>query len=104
MKQTSDRRQISHAFVCIMHLYLNRLQLSPLGPGTLMRMNDIVFAFIFQITIQHEHPDLTSYIGASLVMSCTAGMGLNKWRLEKRRVAQEKLREQQDESDSQTTP
>ncbi|KAG0027974.1 hypothetical protein BGZ81_005137 [Podila clonocystis] len=69
------------------------LQLSPLGPGTLMRMNDIVFAFIFQITVQHEHPDLTSYLGASLVMMCTAGMGLNKWRLEKKRVAQEKLRE-----------
>ncbi|KAI9241739.1 MAG: hypothetical protein BYD32DRAFT_432828 [Podila humilis] len=80
------------------------LQLSPLGPGTLMRMNDIVFAFIFQITIQHEHPDLTSYIGASLVMSCTAGMGLNKWRLEKKRVAQEKLSEQQGESDSQPSP
>ncbi|KAF9303719.1 hypothetical protein BGZ74_003193 [Mortierella antarctica] len=80
------------------------LQLSPLGPGTLMRMNDIVFAFIFQITIQHEHPDLTSYIGASLVMMCTAGMGLNKYRLEKKRVAQEKHSQQQGEPDSQTTP
>ncbi|KAF9352726.1 hypothetical protein BGX34_012004, partial [Mortierella sp. NVP85] len=55
----------------------NGLQMAPLGPGALMRMNDIVFAFIFQITIQHQHPDLFSYIGATLVMLCTGGMALN---------------------------
>ncbi|KAF9099759.1 hypothetical protein BGX23_012153 [Mortierella sp. AD031] len=66
------------------------LQLAPLGPGTLMRMNDIVFAFLFQITIQHENPDLFSYLGASLVMICTGSMGLNKWRLEKKRLQQQK--------------
>ncbi|KAF9427556.1 hypothetical protein BGZ94_004670 [Podila epigama] len=71
------------------------LQLSPIGPGTLMRMNDIVFAFIFQITVQHEHPDLTSYLGASLVMLCTSGMALNKWRLEKKRIQQAKLEQEQ---------
>ncbi|KAI8357980.1 hypothetical protein B0O80DRAFT_370923, partial [Mortierella sp. GBAus27b] len=57
----------------------NGLQMAPLGPGTLMRMNDIVFAFFFQITVQHETPDLYSCVGAFLVMLCTAGMGLNKW-------------------------
>ncbi|GJJ72106.1 hypothetical protein EMPS_04463 [Entomortierella parvispora] len=62
------------------------LQLAPIGPGTLMRQNDIVFAFIFQITVQHEQPDLFSFLGASLVMICTGGMALNKWRLEKKRV------------------
>ncbi|KAF9101954.1 hypothetical protein BGX27_011248 [Mortierella sp. AM989] len=65
------------------------LQLAPLGPGTLMRMNDIVFAFAFQITIQHEKPDMFSVLGATLVMACTGGMALNKWRLEKKRVQQE---------------
>ncbi|KAF9353178.1 hypothetical protein BGX26_009031 [Mortierella sp. AD094] len=65
------------------------LQLAPLGPGTLMRMNDIVFAFIFQITIQHEKPDLFSILGATLVMTCTGGMALNKWRLEKKRAQQQ---------------
>ncbi|KAF9946784.1 hypothetical protein BGZ72_011146 [Mortierella alpina] len=69
----------------------NGLQLAPLGPGTLMRMNDIVFAFFFQITVQHEHPDLFSFLGASLVMICTGGMALNKWRLEKNKAQQEKL-------------
>ncbi|KAF9906857.1 hypothetical protein EC991_000221 [Linnemannia zychae] len=66
------------------------LQLAPLGPGTLMRMNDIVFAFLFQITVQHEHPDIFSFLGASLVMICTGSMGLNKWRLEKKRLEQER--------------
>ncbi|KAG9064162.1 hypothetical protein KI688_003350 [Linnemannia hyalina] len=78
------------------------LQLAPLGPGTLMRMNDIVFAFIFQITVQHEHPDLFSFLGASLVMICTGSMGLNKWRIEKKRVQQEK--EQQDQDQQQQQP
>ncbi|KAI1315096.1 hypothetical protein EDD11_001286 [Mortierella claussenii] len=74
------------------------LQLAPLGPGTLMRMNDIVFAFIFQIAVQHEQPDTFSFIGASLVMICTGGMGLNKWRLEKKRSQQErKLLQEQEE-------
>ncbi|KAG0218650.1 hypothetical protein BGX31_011537 [Mortierella sp. GBA43] len=67
----------------------NGLQMAPLGPGTLMRMNDIVFAFFFQITVQHETPDLYSCVGAFLVMLCTAGMGLNKWRLEKLRIKQQ---------------
>ncbi|KAF9933205.1 hypothetical protein FBU30_006146 [Linnemannia zychae] len=72
------------------------LQLAPLGPGTLMRMNDIVFAFLFQITIQHEHPDFFSYLGASLVIICTSSMGFNKWRLEKKKLQQEKsLQDQQ---------
>ncbi|KAF9433655.1 hypothetical protein BGZ76_009162 [Entomortierella beljakovae] len=65
------------------------LQLAPLGPGTLMRMNDIVFAFFFQITIQHETPDVFSVIGATLVIACTGGMGLNKWRLEKKRASEQ---------------
>ncbi|KAF9936168.1 hypothetical protein BGZ65_002684 [Modicella reniformis] len=80
-------------------ILLNNGQMAPLGPGTLMRMNDIVFAFIFQITIQHQHPDVFSYIGATLVMLCTGSMGLNKWRLEKKRTEQEKL-----QSDQQARP
>ncbi|KAF9204855.1 hypothetical protein BGZ49_004781 [Haplosporangium sp. Z 27] len=71
------------------------LQLAPLGPGTLMRMNDVVFAFLFQITIQHESPDFFSFLGATLVMTCTGSMGLNKWRLEKKRVQQERDAQQQ---------
>ncbi len=39
---------ISHGF---------RLQMAPAGPGTLMRMNDVVFAFLFGIFILHEYPD-----------------------------------------------
>jgi drug/metabolite transporter (DMT)-like permease len=58
-------------------------------------MNDIVFAFLFQITIQHEQPDIFSFLGASLVMICTGSMALNKWRLEKKRLQQEKDRQDQ---------
>ncbi|KAF9170229.1 hypothetical protein BGX21_005114, partial [Mortierella sp. AD011] len=76
------------------------LQLAPLGPGTLMRMNDIVFAFIFQITVQHEKPDLFSFLGATLVMICTGGMALNKWRLEKKRVQQEQNAEEHQQTSS----
>jgi len=64
-----------------------------------MRQNDIVFAFIFQITVQHEQPDLFSFLGASLVMICTGGMGLNKWRLEKKRAKQERQQQQLSNSD-----
>ncbi|KAG0310267.1 hypothetical protein BGZ99_000550, partial [Dissophora globulifera] len=72
--------------------------LAPLGPGTLMRMNDIVFAFIFQITIQHQRPDLFSFLGATLVMACTAGMGLNKWHAGKKTERREKLLQDQQQA------
>ncbi|KAF9977934.1 hypothetical protein BGZ73_004374 [Actinomortierella ambigua] len=66
------------------------LQLAPVGPGTLMRMNDIVFAFIFQITVQHEHPDLTSYVGAAMVIFCTAGMSMYRWWVGKKQIEHER--------------
>ncbi|KAG0224562.1 hypothetical protein BGW42_004999 [Actinomortierella wolfii] len=68
----------------------NGLQLAPVGPGTLMRMNDIVFAFIFQITVQHEHPDLLSYVGATMVIFCTAGMSVYRWWRDKKRAERER--------------
>lgn len=59
---------------------LNRgLQLAPAGPGTLMRMNDVAFAFAFGILILHEYPDLYSVTGAVLVVGTTVAMGLKKW-------------------------
>ncbi|KAG0164896.1 hypothetical protein DFQ30_009249 [Apophysomyces sp. BC1015] len=44
------------------------LQLAPAGPGTLMRMNDVVFAFLLSIGILHEYPDLYSILGACLIL------------------------------------
>ncbi|KAI7880193.1 hypothetical protein K492DRAFT_147515 [Lichtheimia hyalospora FSU 10163] len=57
----------------------NGLQLAPAGPGTLMRMNDVAFAFAFGILILHEYPDVYSVTGALLVVGTTVAMGVKKW-------------------------
>ncbi|KAJ1645164.1 hypothetical protein LPJ64_003232 [Coemansia asiatica] len=59
---------------------LNRgLQLAPAGPGTLMRNLDVVFAFIFGITLFDEIPDWISVAGAFVIIGCTLAMGAHKW-------------------------
>ncbi|KAJ2398782.1 hypothetical protein GGI23_003039 [Coemansia sp. RSA 2559] len=59
---------------------LNRgLQLAPAGPGTLMRNLDVVFAFLFGITLFGEIPDWISVSGSVVIISCTVAMGLRKW-------------------------
>ena len=52
--------------------------MAPAGPGTLMRMNDVVFAFLFGIFILHEYPDIYSVSGASLIVIMTSAMGIHK--------------------------
>jgi drug/metabolite transporter (DMT)-like permease len=62
-------------------LMLNRgLQLAPAGPGTMMRNLDVVFAFVFDITLLHHVPAWTSFVGASLIVSVALFNGLAKWR------------------------
>ncbi|KAI8636983.1 hypothetical protein BD408DRAFT_396476 [Parasitella parasitica] len=59
--------------------FLNQgLQMAPAGPGTLMRMNDVVFAFLFGIFILHEYPDIYSISGASIIVLMTSAMGVHK--------------------------
>lgn len=59
--------------------FLNQgLQMAPAGPGTLMRMNDVVFAFLFGIFILHEYPDVYSISGASIIVLMTSAMGIHK--------------------------
>ncbi|KAI9260043.1 hypothetical protein EDC94DRAFT_563111 [Helicostylum pulchrum] len=59
--------------------FLNQgLQMAPAGPGTLMRMNDVVFAFLFGIFILHEYPDIYSISGASIIVLMTSAMGIHK--------------------------
>ncbi|KAI9472061.1 MAG: hypothetical protein EXX96DRAFT_509959 [Benjaminiella poitrasii] len=59
--------------------FLNQgLQMAPAGPGTLMRMNDVVFAFLFGIFILHEYPDIYSISGASIIVIMTSAMGIHK--------------------------
>lgn len=52
--------------------------MAPAGPGTLMRMNDVVFAFLFGILILHEYPDIYSISGASIIVLMTSAMGIHK--------------------------
>ncbi|KAF7721482.1 hypothetical protein EC973_004639 [Apophysomyces ossiformis] len=61
---------------CLLNL---GLQLAPAGPGTLMRMNDVVFAFLFGIFILHEYPDSYSIVGACIIVVMTTALGLHKW-------------------------
>jgi drug/metabolite transporter (DMT)-like permease len=44
-----------------------------------MRMNDVVFAFLFGIFILHEYPDVYSITGASVIVLMTTALGLHKW-------------------------
>jgi drug/metabolite transporter (DMT)-like permease len=60
-----------------MYLFAYRLQSTPAGPATLMRMNDIVFAFIFGSVFLDEYPDLFSVIGSAIIVGATVAMG---WR------------------------
>jgi drug/metabolite transporter (DMT)-like permease len=52
--------------------------MAPAGPGTLMRMNDVVFAFLFGIFILQEYPDIFSISGASIIVLMTSAMGIHK--------------------------
>ncbi|KAJ2558038.1 hypothetical protein EV175_000995 [Coemansia sp. RSA 1933] len=67
-------------FAFLGQVLLNRgLQLAPAGPGTLMRNLDVVFAFLFGITLFGEIPDRIGVAGAVVIVGCTAAMGLHKW-------------------------
>ncbi|KAI8147186.1 hypothetical protein BJV82DRAFT_553121 [Fennellomyces sp. T-0311] len=59
---------------------LNRgLQLAPSGSGTLMYMNEIVFAFLFGVIIFDEYPDWLSVLGATTIVGVCTTLGLKKW-------------------------
>ncbi|KAI8322788.1 hypothetical protein GQ54DRAFT_259387 [Martensiomyces pterosporus] len=67
-------------FAYLGQVLLNRgLQLAPAGPGTLMRNLDVVFAFLFGVTLFDEVPDWISVAGAVVIVGCTIAMGLHKW-------------------------
>ena len=67
-------------------IMLNRgLQLVDAGPGTLMRNLDVVFAFVFGVTLLHEKVEWTSYVGACIIIVFAVGTGLKKWYMKSRR-------------------
>lgn len=55
-------------------ILLNRgIALSPVGPATVMRYADVVFALIFQSTLLHDPPGGLKLFGVFLIMSCVVG-------------------------------
>ncbi|CAO3624291.1 unnamed protein product [Cunninghamella blakesleeana] len=59
------------------------LQLAPAGKCTLVRMNDVFFAFVLSITVLHEVPDIYSTIGAIVIVMATTALGLHRWLIHK---------------------
>ncbi|KAI7861661.1 hypothetical protein BDF14DRAFT_1738096 [Spinellus fusiger] len=57
------------------------LQLAPAGPGTLMRMNDVAFAFLLGIFVLHDYPDIYSILGSTIIVLMTTALGLHKWHM-----------------------
>ena len=55
-----------------------------IGPGTLMRNLDVVFAFIFGLFVLGEEPRWTSVAGAVIIISWTLIIGIRKWLKAKR--------------------
>ncbi|KAI7875994.1 hypothetical protein K492DRAFT_210625 [Lichtheimia hyalospora FSU 10163] len=64
---------------CLLH---QGVKLAPPGPGTLMRMNDVVFAFFIGAIIFNEQFNMYSIIGAALVMGMTTALGVHRWQLD----------------------
>ncbi|KAI8141581.1 hypothetical protein BJV82DRAFT_518116 [Fennellomyces sp. T-0311] len=56
------------------------LQLAPAGPASVMRMNEVVLAFLFGIFIFQEYPDVLSVLGAIIILATTTALGSRKWR------------------------
>ncbi|KAI9144849.1 hypothetical protein BKA69DRAFT_1108808 [Paraphysoderma sedebokerense] len=60
-------------------IMLNKgLQLSPAGPGVLMRNLDVVFAFIFGVLLFKEVPRWTSIVGGAVIVGCAIVNGVNR--------------------------
>lgn len=54
------------------------LQLAPAGPGTVMRNLDVVFAYVYQVTLLHDPANPLSVVGAALVVSSAVLLGVAK--------------------------
>ncbi|KAI8139328.1 hypothetical protein BJV82DRAFT_628007 [Fennellomyces sp. T-0311] len=56
------------------------LQMAPAGPASIMRMNEVVLAFVFGVLIFKEYPDILSVAGAVIILVTTTVLGSRKWR------------------------
>ena len=58
------------------------------GVSSLVRNLDIVFAFIYQLTVEGVAVNGFSFIGACIVTGSVVGLGIRKWRKEKKSAPQ----------------
>lgn len=62
-------------------LLLNKgMQLAPAGLGSMMRNADIACAFLWQLLFFGVSPSSTSLLGAALIVLCSVGMAIRKYR------------------------
>ncbi|KAI8142649.1 hypothetical protein BJV82DRAFT_613696 [Fennellomyces sp. T-0311] len=55
------------------------LKLAPAGPGTLMRMSEVLSAYIVGAIFFHEYPDMYTILGAALIVGMTTALGVHRW-------------------------
>ena len=60
-------------------LLTKALQIENAGPVSVARTLDIVLSFFYQITLLHDTPDLYSYLGSCLVVSCVLLTAFSRW-------------------------
>jgi len=58
------------------------VQLEKAGPASMIRNLDVAFSFIWQVAVLHDQPKVWSVLGALIISSCVAVMGVRKWRQE----------------------
>ncbi|OBZ83129.1 Solute carrier family 35 member G1 [Choanephora cucurbitarum] len=64
------------------------LRMSPSGPTTVIRMTDIVFAFLFGIALFKEVPSLSTIFGTLLIICMTTCINMYGWHLQELKIAE----------------
>ncbi|KAL0095449.1 hypothetical protein J3Q64DRAFT_1712941 [Phycomyces blakesleeanus] len=67
--------------------FLNQgVQMVPAGLGALMRICDIVFAYLSGVFVLHEYPDSLCVSGVCLIVGMTTTLSIHKWQVQKIRA------------------
>lgn len=67
-----------------------------MGPVTLIRTSDVIFAFIFGVAFFKEIPSFYTMVGSLLVVGMTTAMSLHRWHRDELRTAAIKRRRSKD--------
>ncbi|KAG2218693.1 hypothetical protein INT45_003960 [Circinella minor] len=57
------------------------LKLAPAGPGTLMRMGEVLSAYAIGAIFLQEYPNLYTILGAALIVGMTTALGIHRWQI-----------------------